>query len=157
MSTYYLKDKLKVDTELLNELTQKSWQEIEYLQSHIANIEDVDENTAIVQLLKNLLASYYVFIGNMECLYDNDSVLLEPIINKKQSSVLNSSKVDFPDEASQENTVADYSFEEEDNFETVENTDESTVSTSAQAEPFEYFVDFDDPVGSPLTDEDLYN
>ena len=24
-------------------------------------------------------------------------------------------------------------------------------------EPFEYFVDFDDPVGEPLTDDDLYN
>ena len=24
-------------------------------------------------------------------------------------------------------------------------------------EPFEYFVDFDEPVGDPITDDDLYN
>ena len=30
---------------------------------------------------------------------------------------------------------------------------DSSVNTS---EPFEYFIDFDDPIGEPLTDEDLY-
>ena len=36
----------------------------------------------------------------------------------------------------------------------IEDTAETEVEVS---DPFEYFVDFDDPVGEPLTDDDLYS
>jgi hypothetical protein len=64
MNEYNLKDKLSLTPELLDSLTSKGWQEIEHLQAQIANIDDVSLN----QLLKNLLTSYYVFVGGLESL-----------------------------------------------------------------------------------------
>ena len=42
----------------------------------------------------------------------------------------------------------------------VENIPEINIldefESEATSEPFEYFVDFDEPIGEPLTDDDLY-
>jgi hypothetical protein len=133
-----LKDKLVITKEFLQELEDKSWQEIEYLQSQIANIEATNENSKLIALLKSLLTSYYVFTGGLENL-DNDEISQGKPINTKYS-----------DEKALED---DY---------TAELILDTAISSEPEAvldssEPFEYFVDFDEPIGEPLTDDDLYN
>ena len=137
---YNLKDKIQITQEFLINLEQKSWNEIEYLQNQIANIEVNDGSNKIIQLLKNLLTSYYVFAGSLENLNDTS------IITQIKSDVVEPKQFE-PIKLEMDDTLAD-------DFVTVEDTTKQDISN---IEPFEYFVDFDEPVGDPLTDDDLYN
>ena len=148
---YTLKDKLQINKEFLADLETKSWQEIEHLQAQIANIEATPENLQLIQLFKNLLTSYYIFVGGLE----NIGEIKAPVItdkiclDKEQTSVPVEKAVgsdDYHDESC-----------EDDIFEPVyAEKPDSKIETDIEIEPFEYFVDFDDPIGEPLSDEDIY-
>lgn len=143
---YTLKDKLTISKDFLNELITKSWTEIEYLQAQIANIDTTEENTKLIHLFKNLLTSYYVFIGGLESL-SNEEVLIkskpikEPMVEPKKEII---------PEVTDDDYLADLVLEEP-------AVEKSEPVVNSYSEPFEYFVDFDEPVGEPLTDDDLYN
>jgi hypothetical protein len=138
MNEYNLKDKLSLTPELLDSLTSKGWQEIEHLQAQIANIEDVSLN----QLLKNLLTSYYVFVGGLENLASGE---VDTNTLEKLSHSTDQEENEF-DEASLSEILHEEPIEKP-----------VINSKDASFEPFEYFVDFDEPIGEPLSDEDLYN
>ena len=134
---YNLKDKIEITDEFLNELISKSWQEADTLKQQILNI-DVDTNRGcdVAKLLKNMSTNYYVLIGCLEALLDKDEKAVfneieeptpEPVQQNVDEPVLKADDLSF-----------------------------SIVDINAVPEPFEYFVDFDDPAGEPLTDEDLY-
>ena len=130
---YTLKDKIQITEEFLEDLANKSWQEIEYLQTQINNIEENTNNIKLLQLFKNLLTSYYIFVGGLEN-------LPKPIINV----------TDTPEETK----IIKMPPEEIDIPKITK--EEPIISTDAEIEPFEYFVDFDEPIGDPWTDADLY-
>ena len=141
---YELKDKIEATNEFLQELSAKGWQEVEYLQAQIANLSDNAVNTKLQQLLKNLLTSYYVFIGGVEALEG------EPIatVSTEEPQPLDNTVELLP--------------EDDDVVDTVEVESEDAliaepVHIDETSEPFEYFVDFEEPIGEPLTDKDLYN
>ena len=141
---YELKDKISVSNELLNELTTKGWQEIEYIQAQIANLADGKANNQLRKVLNNLLTSYYVFTGSIEGLSEEDisnsgiEVLPEqPELDTGSEEIIAEPITDTTNNFSIKNDIS---------------TDDYEVS-----DPFEYFVDFDDPIGDPLTDKDLYN
>lgn len=137
-----LKDKIKVDQSFINDLIAKSWQDSESIQNQIANIE-IDSAVAAktVKLLKDLLTSYYVFTG---CLEDIENIQNEPIKSISiEPAISSAKKIQKEPEPVKVN-------EHDTNF--LSELDDETVS-----EPFEYFVDFDEPTGEPLTDDDLYN
>lgn len=118
------------DADLLGKLKADSWKEIDNLN---AKIDSFSEDCKLSELLKNLLTSYYIFAGGLETLIDD-----------KQASIDH----DKCYEVEQEPDVSTDSA----------NIDTDYVDSSYNVhEPFEYFVDFDDPVGEPLTDKDLYN
>lgn len=133
---YTLKDKIQITKEFLTDLEMKSWQEIEHLQNQIANIEPTENNIKVIQLLKNLLTSYYVFAGGLENLNDGEITVVVP------------KQIREP-EREKEISIAEPKIYEVDSF-------ESESSEQEVSDPFEYFVDFDEPVGKPLTDDDLY-
>ena len=143
---YTLKDKLSLTKELLADLETKSWQEIDYLQSQIANIEINEETTELIQLLKNLLTSYYVFTGGLENLNVNapkTSTVSIPV--KQVEKPIPEDALDQPlDELPVNNT-------KDNDYIIGEIPTQNTV-----VEPFEYFVDFDEPIGDPWSDDDLY-
>ena len=136
MHTYNLKDKITITKEFLNELEAKSWQEIEYIQNQIANIKDTHENTQLAQLLKNLLTSYYIFVGGIEN------------INTNNSTISSSKTIKQSDDLKLADLNNSHSIE------SFENTSIGLIDN--HIEPFEYFVDFDEPFGEPISDEDLY-
>ncbi len=143
---YTLKDKITITKDFLSDLEMKSWQEIEHLQSQIANIDATEENLKVIQLLKNLLTSYYVFTGGLENLSDE----------KATTKVMNCPKqVDTETKVAKaiEPEVSYDDIYEDDLFEPVAVEKQDVVN---EIEPFEYFVDFDEPIGEPLSDEDLY-
>ena len=135
-----LKDKVKIDNTYIKDLITKSWQDSESIQNQINSIEiDSTQAAKIVKLLKDLLTSYYVFTGCLENLEfehePENSPGPEPIQQEEPVSI------------SEVSTVEPVSV-----IDTLGEIDIETVS-----EPFEYFVDFDEPIGEPLTDDDLYN
>jgi hypothetical protein len=131
---YKLKDKIEITEEFLMDLISKSWQDAESIQQQAANIDTSTAlGTKVAQLLKNISTNYFVLIGCLENLVDND------IPTETQN----------PDEVSDDVVMG-----VEQPIETelpIESEDSIT-----DFEPFEYFVDFDEPSGEPLTDEDLY-
>ena len=137
---YTLKDKLSATELFVADLIEKSWQEIDNLQNQIANLTDTEDSKKLEQLLKNLLTSYYIFVGGLE---NFDSVSQEPT---KATQVV-APVADEPIIVANEPEEANYD----------EDISLNTSIDSALSEPFEYFVDFDDPIGEPLTDKDLYN
>lgn len=136
MDTYYLKDKLVVTDEFLADLETKSWQEIESLQNQIANIATSKENEGLLTLLNNLLTSYYVFVGGLENL---------------ASGCLSTPVVEIPHNIEDLDKPIDITIAEE-----PELTEKPIPQDTDSFEPFEYFVDFEEPSGLPLTDAELY-
>jgi hypothetical protein len=148
MSTYELKDKIKITKDFLNDLEVKSWQDIEHLQYQIENIETTKENIALVQLLKNLLTSYYVFIGGLENLTSDASLAAEDCAVPNAPVETTEVEVAVEPKGSTDielNYKASY-----------DEVPDNTKIHSTDFEPFEYFVDFDEPSGEPISDEDLY-
>ena len=142
MEHYTLKDKIQVTKEFLNDLEAKSWQEIEILQNQIANIESTENNNNLLQLLNSLLTSYYVFVGGLDNLADETP--LTKIKNSIETLPL------------KKEPIEDFTIGEIESI-----SDDFIVSTDNipyidKAEYFEYFVDFDEPSGNPISEEDLY-
>lgn len=135
-----LKDKIKIDNNFINDLISKSWQDSESIQNQINSIDATSPKaTKVVKLLKDLLTSYYVFTGCLE------NLEFDP--NPEDSSEPKSMQQEEPVDSSEISVV-----------EPVLVTDVlDAIETETVSEPFEYFVDFDEPTGEPLTDDDLYN
>lgn len=143
--TYELKDKINITPELLADLAIKGWQEIEHLQTQIANLAEGSANDKLRQLLTNLLTSYYVFTGGIEALEGAPGQNEKPPTEATQEPAIEVEAapeiIDIPDDMS-DDTLIDADTTSEDDF--------------SISEPFEYFVDFDEPTGEALTDKDLY-
>lgn len=146
---YNLKNKIQITQDYLNELETRSWQEIESLQNQIANIETCEDNSSIIQLLSNLLTSYYVFVGGVENLTTELKLPKHRKASELVDDVQNTDTFDSDfDLADAEVAIAKPALPEISN-----NLD--TLNQEA-FEPFEYFVDFDEPTGEAISDEDLY-
>lgn len=138
MNNYELKDKIQVTEDFLNELITKYWQEAELIQQQINNI---DISTAlgakVVKLLKNACTNCYVTIGCLEALAENRAEV-EDVIEISSAAT---AEPELHYEQSLEPTAA---------------VVEQPAKEIIDYEPFEYFVDFDEPSGDPLSDKDLY-
>jgi hypothetical protein len=139
---YNLKDKIEVTEEFLNDLITKNWQEVEAMQQQIANIDTSSKlGAAVAKLLKNTCTSYYVLIGCLETLVENPDTELVAQEQEIEPEVTN-------DAVTTEPTVDDVIEPEV--------TQIDNIETNVDFEPFEYFVDFDEPSGVPISDQDLY-
>ena len=140
-----LKDKIKIDNNFINDLIAKSWQDSESIQNQINSIEvDSPQAANIVKLLKDLLTSYYVFTGCLESIEYVATNEAKPLFVQEKPISVHEEPINEPDEEEVISTVLD-------EFDNDESNTETTI------EPFEYFVDFDEPIGEPLTDKDLYD
>lgn len=136
-----LKTKIQVTKDFLEELTNKSWQEIETLQMQLNNLDTNSISEPLHQLIENLLTSYYVFVGGLENLQEDFDSLNNTIVPPVKNPKINLQKEDKLDI----------------NLELNSFNENQAISTQTEIEdPFEYFVDFDDPIGDPISDEDLY-
>jgi hypothetical protein len=144
---YELKEKILATPEFISDLINKNWQESENLQQQIASIDTTSNLGAkVVNLLKNLNTSYYVFIGCLESLMDMTDA------SECQTEL---SEIDEIGEIVPEDTteVTDMQNDIQNDISDME----VATDTTDDFEPFEYFVDFDEPSGEPITDKDLYN
>ena len=136
-----------ISKELIKNFTDKSWQEIENIKLQLNSLsKNTHVEKAAHAALNDLLTSYYIFVGRLESLLDDGS-----IANMAETEKRPAAKPEHPtvipnvDVHNTKDTFID-------NIPKVQITD----STDVDFEPFEYFVDFDEPVGNPLSDKDLY-
>lgn len=111
---------------------------------------DADE---AISILSDLMDSYLIAIGRLEALAAGNVGLSVPEVEAEElkpakADIAIEDVDDFEDEVAPVD-AATTDFDDEEIIDT-----KSDVETST--EPFEYFVDFDEPQGPPLTDEDLY-
>lgn len=137
--SYNLKDKIKVTEEFLVDLITKSWQDAEALQRQADNIDtDTTIGYEVVKALQNISTAHYVLAGCLEEIADkfNDSCLytITDASVATEATPSLSEPAEEPDE-----TLSTVSIDEAVDF-----------------EPFEYFIDFDEPSGDPISDHDLY-
>jgi hypothetical protein len=144
---YSLKDKIEVTEEFINDIISKNWQEAESIQQQITNIDTSTELGAeVVKLLKNMSTSYYVLIGCLETLVENPNTKFE----------LSEQSVDTPPTIEKEPEL-EVATEYPNVTDELEVSHVTNLEANIDFEPFEYFVDFDEPSGEPITDKDLYN
>lgn len=124
-----------MDNIFLNELLKQSWLDIENLQKQIDTIESTSpQSRELIEIIKDFLTSNLVYVG-----------CLENLLTKTQKSNLEK-EIKLVDDKK----VLDLE-------EPLENSRINNSTADTDFEPFEYFVDFEEPQGDPLTDEDLYN
>ena len=143
---YSLKDKIEINTEFLTELLSKSWQEADAIQQQITNINTTTALGAeVARLLKNTCTSYYVLIGCLEALLEDPETAEAGNIKQEEAGV-QVAIANKPCNHEQEHTRVEPN-----------KIYDASAETASEQEPFEYFVDFDEPSGPPITDDDLYN
>jgi hypothetical protein len=135
-------NKIEVTNDFLTELIDKSWQESEAIQQQISNIDDSTKlGSDVIKLLKNTRTAYYVLIGCLETLAENPNTVLEAPATELEATAAQNTQ-------EQETAVETTYIDEQKNI--------SDLDTTVNFEPFEYFVDFDEPSGAPISDQDLY-
>jgi hypothetical protein len=153
MTKYTLKDKIEVNNEFIADLITKSWHESEMLQHQAANIDTSTKlGTEVARLLKNMSTNYYVMLGCLESLSDGELEFNEAPVAQDTADITDDDITAGLSIAS--NIITDNDISEPDANQ-VHNFD-MPVNQEQNFEPFEYFVDFDEPLGEPLSDEDLY-
>jgi hypothetical protein len=104
-------------------------------------LDNTDAKTVeFKKLLNTLLTNYYIFVGCTENIitdFDDAKQVVEPQETEEIKKIENIS------------TAEPYSI-------TTNNTQDDLKVHEDNFEPFEYFVDFDEPFGEKITDEDLY-
>lgn len=145
METYQLKDKIQITKEYIETVAEKGWQEIKNLQNQVSNIKiDSTDANKFIQLLNNLITSYYVFVGGLETLTS------EPVTHVIDNHV--ETHNNNVDSAIDEPVTLEATAQNERLF----NTGANDELDDGLFEPFEYLVDFDEPTGDRISDEDLY-
>lgn len=158
----------------LTDFISKGWEEVGYLKADIEAIREAYKGTKPIEgLIQDLIDAYLVCIGQLEAHlqdknyleYPEDSGLSGDKLEEELEIKVSADKVEIKTEKTTPVEV-----NEEDDIITIgvaepeEKFDDSKLAMSDEqvkrvTEPFEYFVDFDEPdLSQPkLTDKDLYN
>lgn len=130
-------DSISINSKFLENMLNQGWLEIENLQGQINSLKEDESMQAVSKLLTKLLTSYYIFVGGLETLIDNTNSINDP-----EETSVETKNTTYTNDKVQDTDIS---------------KDLNTSSNDDVFEPFEYFVDFDEPSGIALTDEDLYN
>lgn len=165
----------------LTDFISKGWEEVGYLKADIEAIKEAYKGTKpIEELIQDLIDAYLVCIGQLEAHLQDKKYLDYPEASGLSSAKLEEDleikvSTDSIEIKTEDNTPVMVNKEdnlviigvdeaEEEEKEEVEKFDDSKLAMSDKkvaevSEPFEYFVDFDEPdmTQPKLTDKDLYN
>ena len=142
---YTLKDKIEVTKDFLEDLIKKNWQEVEAIQQQISCIDTSTKlGTEVSKVLQNVCTNYYVLIGCLESITENPDTAL---IDNTEAIVTDQEPALECDVITTGHT--------EPSFNNLQMASEGG-DQNLDFEPFEYFVDFDEPSGEPISDKDLY-
>lgn len=151
----------------VTDMMSKGWDEVGYLREASAAIKETYKDTAkIEELMQDLMDAYLVFIGQLELYLHNEEDIVapteEPVIDKSKAKEAEEEK---PVEVATQNEApkpelpeADFDIEPLKDSEPLEEP-APMPAPAAEADPFEFFVDFEEPdMSQPaLTDAELYD
>ena len=141
----------------ITSFVSRGWEEVGMLKEQIKALKSEFKNIdKIEEILQGLIDAYLINIGQLELfLHDNDYVEV-PNIEEQEAESKALEKEDIEDEDIEDEEIEDVIKIETDKPE----EDEAPIimhQAPKDFEAFEYFVDFDEPSGDALTDDDLYN
>ena len=151
----------------VTDMMSKGWDEVGYLREASAAIKETYKDTSkIEELMQDLMDAYLVFIGQLELYLHNEEDIVapteEPATDKSKAKEAEEEK---PVEPATQNEApkpelpeADLDIEPLSDSEPFEKA--APMPTPAvEADPFEFFVDFEEPdMSQPaLTDAELYD
>lgn len=151
----------------VTDMMSKGWDEVGYLREASAAIKETYKDTAkIEELMQDLMDAYLVFIGQLELYLHNEEDIVapteEPVIDKSKAKEAEEEK---PVEVATQNEApkpelpeADFDIEPLKDSEPLEEP-APMPAPAAETDPFEFFVDFEEPdMSQPaLTDAELYD
>ena len=151
----------------LTDMISKGWDEVGYLKEASSAIKETYKDTAKIEgLMQDLMDAYLVFIGQVESyLHTEEDIVadFEPVEEKdvdkeleadpEMDTIITEPKPSLPEANIDVEPIIEPSLIEAD----PERPIEEPVAR-AKEEPFEFFVDFDEPDMSErrITDDDLY-
>ena len=131
----------------ITSFVSRGWEEVGMLKEQIkalkAEFKNIDK---IEEILQGLIDAYLINIGQLELfLHENDYVEVPAVEAAEDAAEIKDEKEDAIE------------IEENEAEDEIEDEPQTEINTAPKEfEAFEYFVDFDDPVGEAFTDEDLY-
>lgn len=132
----------------ITSFVSRGWEEVGMLKEQIKALKEEFGGKGIEkieEIFQGLIDAYLINIGQLELfLHENDYVEVPEIEEEK---------VEEPVE--EEETEEEVEIEDEVEMEV--EPQKIVKNVPADFEAFEYFVDFDEPEGEALTDDDLYN
>ena len=132
----------------ITSFVSRGWEEVGMLKEQIKALKEEFGGKGIEkieEIFQGLIDAYLINIGQLELfLHENDYVEVPEIEEEK---------VEEPVE--EEETEKEVEIEDE--VEVEVEPQKIVKNVPADFEAFEYFVDFDEPEGEALTDDDLYN
>ena len=144
----------ELSTTFLTSLISEGWDRVGTIKEQILTIQNEFKGyERVITALQGLMDSYLVCIGQIEAVLDDESGIAsadtdDDFENAAAPIVKVVDKEDRADALTSKVAGAD--------SQVAKDAPLVRVRTTEPAEQFEYFVDFDEPVGSPLTDEDIY-
>ena len=174
--------KEELPVSFLTDFISDGWAKVGVLQSSIEALKETYKGVSpIADLLQSLIDAYLVCIGQMEAHIEDkkyiefpeDSKLAEALtedvdihVSEDEVSISDDSgeevaviPVEADEEAKEESEEDEEEKAEEEapvEDEPIEEPVEAPVEKPENAGVFDFFVDFDEPVGEPATDPDIY-
>lgn len=155
-----IKNNKQVNKDIISKVIKDSWAEIDRLSKFIEVLRQDDfDNSAVEDALQSIIDAYLICAGQLEPLASTEVSDLgtidfefDPANNEFQDKPELDVQAIQPDDQSI-NQVAQ-PIEEPVSVE--DGLNNPNILPRDHFEKFEYFVDFDEPIGDALTDEDLY-
>ena len=162
----------------LTDFISKGWEEVGYLKADIEAIKEAYKGTKPIEsLIQDLIDAYLVCIGQLEAHlqdknyldYPENSGLSGTKLEEDLEIKVSTDKVEIkaedktPVAVNEEDNIIILGVDEAEDEEDEKFDDSKLAMTDKEVaevnEPFEYFVDFDEPdmTQPKLTDKDLYN
>ena len=138
----------------ITSFVSRGWEEVGILKEQIKALKGEFKNIdRIEEILQGLIDAYLVNIGQLELFLQENDYVEVPEIEEE--------KVEEPNEETKETEDVEHVTEENNEIEKgeieIENEPQVKIKPiSKDFEAFEYFVDFEEPEGEALTDDDLY-
>lgn len=132
----------------ITSFVSRGWEEVGMLKEQIKALKEEFGGKGIEkieEIFQGLIDAYLINIGQLELfLHENDYVEVPEIEEEKVEETV-------------EEEETEEEVEIEDEVEAEVEPQKIVKNVPADFEAFEYFVDFDEPEGEALTDDDLYN
>ena len=138
----------------ITSFVSRGWEEVGMLKEQIKALKEEFGGKGIEkieEIFQGLIDAYLINIGQLELfLHENDYVEVPEIEEEKAEEPVEEEENEEVEETEEEVEI-------DDEVEVEVEPQKVVKNVPADFEAFEYFVDFDEPEGEALTDDDLYN